>query len=205
MTQDGQLGYPDFATHYHLPDSPPFLNLSELSDDELPAVLQALDQRRQAGDHKRVFGSRYMDLRGRTEARLAELFRQAGGRPERNAPHYFVLGESAWFRGLAAGMQATTVPLSGLPTEVTSFTYPDSFTAMGMVADLGLPYEERPYHNRVFRLEQLFEVIKRYGLPADEEPAEYQGYQHRPFEKYIEVQLWSDKPLQQHLPSSGSR
>jgi hypothetical protein len=70
---------PDFVTHYHLPGTRPFLNLSDLTVEELPAVLLALDKRREAGEHQRVFGSRYMDLRRRAEARLLEMFKHAGG------------------------------------------------------------------------------------------------------------------------------
>jgi hypothetical protein len=191
--------YPDFVTHYHLPGAAPFLNLSDLATEELSAVLLALDKRREAGDHQRVFGSRYMDLRRRTETRLLKLFRQAGGRPQRGAPHYFVLGESAWYRGLAPGMQAIVLPIAELPSAVTSFTYPDSFTATGLVAEFGLPYEPRPYHNRVFRIEELREVVKRFGLPSEEPDPVYQGYEHRTFEKYIEVQVWSDAPVERFL------
>lgn len=144
MTSQTRSLIPDFVSHYYLPGTRPFLNLSELSAEERPGVLLALDKRRVAGEHKRVFGSRYMDLRRRAEARLLELFEQAGGRPERTAPHYFVLGESAWYRGLAPGMQAAVLPLSELPSIVTSFTYPDSFTATGLVADFGLPLRVAP-------------------------------------------------------------
>jgi hypothetical protein len=190
---------PDFVTHYYLPGTRPFLNLSELSAEELPGVLLALDERREAGEHKRVFGSRYMALRRRADARLSELFEQAGGRPERAAPHYFVLGESAWYRGLAAGMQAAVMPVAELPSAVTSFTYPDSFTATGLVADFGLPYESRPYHHQAFRIEDLSEVVRKYGLPAEDPAPVYEGYEHRTFEKYIEVQVWSDAPVERFL------
>ncbi|HEY0388128.1 MAG TPA: hypothetical protein VGC71_06800 [Gaiellales bacterium] len=193
---------PDFVTHYYMPGTRPFLNLSDLPADELSAVLLTLDQRRQAGEHHRVFGSRYMHLRRRTEARLLELFRLSGGRPERDSPHYFVLGESTWYRGLAPGMQAIVLPLTELPPTVTSFTYPDSFTATGLVADYGLPYEPRPYHHRVFLIEQLPDVITQYGLPRDDPAPTYQGYQHRTFEKYIEVQVWSDTPVERFLQAS---
>ena len=95
---------PRFVTHYHLADRAPFLNLSELSDPELTAVLAELDARRQRGSH-RVFGPRYMELRRLTEARLRRLFADAGGAPERTSPHYFVLGASAWYLGLAPDTQ----------------------------------------------------------------------------------------------------
>jgi hypothetical protein len=189
---------PNFATHYHLADKAPFLNLSLLTDDELDAVMGDLERRRAGGGLRRVFGPRYMQLRRLTEARLHELFRQAGGEPERVAPHYFVLGSSEWYRGLAPDTSEIVLALSDLPSEVTSFTYPDSFTAMGFGPRFGLPHEARPYHHQVFRLQQLADVVARHGLPVDEPAASYDGYQSRPFEKYIEVQLWSDGPVR-HL------
>lgn len=47
-------------------------------------------------------------------------------------------------------------------------------------------------------MSQLRGIVDRYGVPVDGADATYDGYQNRPFEKYIEVQLWSDEPIQ-HL------
>jgi len=128
---------PTFVTHYHLADKPPFLNLSDLDEAELAAAMQDLERRRASSGLKRVFGARYMQLRRLTEGRLYELFLQAGGMPERKAPHYLVLGSSEWYRGLAPDTCEVVLPLADLPTEVTSFTYPDSFTAMAFGPQFG--------------------------------------------------------------------
>ena len=159
---------PTYATHYHVRDRGPFLNLSELTDVELVHVLEQLDTERQQGESQRVFGSRYMDLRKKTETRLRDLFIAAGGEPQRAVPHYFVLGTSNWFKGLSPGMQEVRTALSELPSTQASFTYPDSFTAMAFGPEFGLPYEPKPYHKRVFRLEELIGVIRLYGTPQDE-------------------------------------
>ncbi|WP_172203215.1 hypothetical protein [Niveibacterium sp. COAC-50] len=187
---------PTHITHYHLADRRPFLNLSDLADDALQQVLDELNARRSAdAGYQRFFGRRYMQLRRLTEARMRELFVAAGGRPERQSPHYFVLGSSEWFRRLAADTRAITLALNTLPADQLSFTYPDSFTAMGFGPQFGLPHVARPYHGQVFRLEALAEVVAQYGLPADEPDAGHADYHLKPFEKYIEVQLWSDAPI----------
>jgi hypothetical protein len=196
---------PTFVTHYHLADKPPFLNLSDLDEAELAAVMQDLERRRASSGLKRVFGARYMHLRRLTEGRLYELFLQAGGMPERKTPHYLVLGSSEWYRGLAPDTREVVLPLADLPTEVTSFTYPDSFTAMAFGPQFGLPLQSRPCHERVFRLAQLKDVIAEYGLPAGGAEDRYEGYAHRPFEKYIEVQVWSDEPIRSFLFARGHR
>ncbi|MGH3728660.1 MAG: hypothetical protein ACRDTU_07880 [Micromonosporaceae bacterium] len=187
---------PDVVTHYHLADKPPFLSLSELSGAELEAVLRDLRRRRTDSGLRRVFGSRYMDLRRLTESRLKDLFELAGGTPERATPHYFVLGVSRWFRGLSPDAQEITVPLAELPDDATSFTYPDSFTSMGYGPRFGVPYEPRPYHGKVFRLRELANVVAKYGIPQDAPEPDYEGYHRRDFETYIEIQLWSDAPLE---------
>jgi len=189
---------PDFVTHYHLATRPPLLNLCDLPADRLERVVAELEAERAAGLSSRVFGRRYMELRRRTEEKLRALFVAAGGQPQRVAPHYFVLGESRWFQGLAADMTRLMIPLADLPSEVTSFTYPDSFTAMGIVAEYGIAYEWTPCHERVFRIEELTEVIERYGLPPDE-AGDYGDYHRDLFERYVEVQVWSDEPLRAFL------
>jgi hypothetical protein len=136
-----------------------------------------------------------MELRRRTEEKMRALFIDAGGRPQRRAPHYFVLGSSPWYKGLAGDMREIVLPLTALPSDVSSVTGSDSFTAMALGGDYGLPRERRPYHERVFRLEELPDLIETYGLPTSG-PGGYERYQYESFEKYVEIQLWSDRPLE---------
>lgn len=159
-----------------------------------------LEERRSNQGLKRVFGPRYMELRRLTEERLHRLFLEVGGNPLRHSPRYFVLGSSEWYRGLAPDTREVVIPLRELPSEVTSFTYPDSFTAMEFGPQFNLPHEARPYHGKVFRIEELEDVLARYGLPNDADDT-YTGYEKRPFEKYIEVQVWADEPVKAWLLS----
>ena len=140
-----------------------------------------------------------MEMRRLVEARLHRLFVEAGGRPQRRSPHYFVLGESAWFRGLAAGMREVQLPLTALPNDVTSATRPDSFTAMEVGPEFGPPHERRPYHARVFRLGELTDLVAEYGLPVSDREDDYAGYERRATERYVEVQVWSDDPVRSYL------
>jgi hypothetical protein len=191
---------PEVVTHYYLAGRQPFLSLAELEDSELDAVLADLSLLRDAGRQHRPFGPRYMHLRRLTEARLRELFIAAGGQPERFAPHYFVLGESAWYRGLAENMAQAQLPMSALPPTQTSITYPDSFTAMGFGAQFGIGREPRPYHGRVFLLGELPALVEQFGIPDPGWDGDYQAWANWPAEAYIEVQLWSDEPIADYLP-----
>jgi len=188
------------VTHYYLAGRRPFLSLSELGDAELDGVLADLRTLRQAGVQHRPFGPRYMRLRRLTEARLREMFTASGGRPERSAPHYFVLGESPWYRGLAEDMAQVQLPMSALPLAQTSITYPDSFTAMGFGAEFGIGHQPRPYHGRVFLIGELPGLVEQFGIPDPGWEGDYQAWATWPAEAYIEVQLWSDEPIAAYLP-----
>jgi hypothetical protein len=140
-----------------------------------------------------------MDLRRRTEARLRELFVAAGGKPERQAPRYFVLGDSRWYEGLAEKMDHVQLPLSALPPGQTSFTYPDSFAAMRLGARPGPGRQAKPHDGRVFLLDDLPGLIDQFDIPAPSCDGDYQTWTTWPADAYIEVQLWSDEPAGAYL------
>ncbi|MEO1660128.1 MAG: hypothetical protein AAFR51_04010 [Pseudomonadota bacterium] len=195
------MNLPDFITHYHSQTDRPFQNLSDLEPTELSEVIERLKQRRADNPgYKRIFGQRYMDLRRRTETKLRDLFEARGGEPERQSPHYFVLGECAWFSGLYPDPDTVTLDWRSLPQRAVSFTYPDSFVSMRLGPDYGLPPDPlEPYHERVYLMDELADVVARHGLPNGDEDATYEGYHNRKFEKYIEVQVWTDEPVAKYL------
>jgi hypothetical protein len=179
-------------THYYLPDRKPFLNLSALSEDELKNVLEELREKTKRGESKRVFMDWYVDQRKETEKRIVKEFISKGGKPEKKYPHYFILGESIIQKSTTANMKEIIIPLSEISSEIISFTYPDSMASFDLEKD---PKYKMPYHGKVFTLEEIREVIREYKMPADEI-----GFTSRyGYPKYIEAQLWSDKPIQEFL------
>ncbi len=186
----------DHITHYYPAGDPPFRNLSDAHEEDLPAILNALAARRSAGS-KRVFGRRYMQFRRQTEEKMRRLFIAAGGRPERKAPHYFILGTSEWFANLYPETRQIRLSLNDLDPNTTSITYPDSVVSMRLGAAFGLPVDPVcPYHEQVFQLSELDNIIKKYGMPTDvSDDDEYTDYHLKEFERYIEVQIWSDTPV----------
>ena len=53
----------------------------------------------------------------------------------------------------------------------------------------------KPYHEKAFRLEERSVPVQKYGLPRNQDVHGYEGYSQSPFEKYIEIQVWSDAPV----------
>lgn len=197
------MDIPDFITHYHSAEDPPFRNLSEVPEEDRGSVISMLVARRRnlAGFH-RIFGLKYIPMRLATEEKLRSLFVAAGGRPQRLAPHYFVLGASKWFEGLYPSARKVVISLADLDPATTSITYPDSFVSMRLGPNYGVPPEVlRPYHERAFLLSDLPDLIAKYGIPADQTNADYSNYGKEPFEKYIEVQVWADAPVMKFVSS----
>lgn len=179
-------------THYYLPDRKPFLNLSSLKEDEVNIVLAELREKTKRGESKRVFMDWYVEERKKSELLIREMFISKGGRPEKNYPHYFILGQSLIQKSTHLNMQEITISLNEIPTELISFTYPDSMASFDLEKD---EKYKMPYHGKVFNRKELENIIKEYGMPADEigMTSRY-GYP-----KYIEAQLWSDKPIEKFL------
>jgi len=103
-------------------------------------------------------------------------------------------GECAWFQNLSPKMRAVQLSLKDLPAESTSITYPDSVVSRGIGVEYGLRDLWRPYHGQIFLLAELLDLVEKFGSPNDE-TGDYDGYAFREFEKFIEIKLWIDDPI----------
>ncbi len=155
------MDVPDRVTHYYMPGRRPFMNLSDVMGDAVFEVMRELNELRREGAHRRPFGRVYIEWRRLTEAKLRALFLAAGGRPDRSAPHYFCLGSSPWFEGLADGMLSVSIPIAALPPDKTSFTLVDSFSAMGFGPQFGFEAVVEPHQQAVYPLADLSAVAGR--------------------------------------------
>ena len=180
---------PDFITHYHLPDRPPFLSLSDLDGNiEDPVFLQMLDKHKHDSGYNRRYGKQYLKMRMEAETKLKHLFEKRGGDPKRDYPFYFVLGSSDWFRYLNSDHEEIRIDLKDLPRESVSITFPDSFIAMTV--------EDKDYYEQVYFIDELTELVKQHGLPKNERPETYDKYWVGDFEEYVEVQVWDDEVVE---------
>ena len=96
------------------------------------------------------------------------------------------------------------MPLLGSAVATQTCVVPDSVVSMGFGPQFGLPDAPRPYHGRAFRIADLPNIVREYGLPGDAAGTGYESYWRRPFEVFIEVQVWSDGPLRPYLAGQRS-
>ena len=176
---------PDFLSHYYEAKNGPFRNLSDLSLQEAEQIQINLRQAGQTFASKRT--NNYLGIRRKLEEQVRQLFIQKGGKPVRPFPHYMVLGSCAWLKNWYQDGRALQIPLSNFDPAIISFTYGDTFPAMR--------YEDKkPYRKQVFTLDELPTLIQTYGLPQVWNKNGDQGP-----DRYIEAQIWSNKPLQNFL------
>ncbi|UQZ33257.1 hypothetical protein C2I18_06605 [Paenibacillus sp. PK3_47] len=171
----------DYLYHYYDESTGPFRNLSDLSPEEAENVLA--DIRR----NKKGFASRrsadYLEIRRALELKAREAFIAKGGRPLRQHPHCMTLGRCPWLLEWYPEGKELQIPLSAFADDTVSFTYGDLFPAMRF-------QDGKPYRGQVYTLDEIGTVIERFGLPQDWNPDGGLGP-----ERYIEVQIWDDAPL----------
>lgn len=135
-----------------------------------------------------TYDSGYSRMRARTEDVIREKFLSKGGRPELNHPYYMVVGNcDRWFKGVKGFRASLSIPLENFDPSIISFTYGDSIPVLnGMV--------EGECSGQVYTLDEIREVINRLGMPQNRNLECENGT-----ECYIEVQVWSEKPLERFM------
>jgi hypothetical protein len=111
------------------------------------------------------------------------LFVAKNGQPQRDTPHYMILGACDWVKSWYANEREVRVPLTAFDPCTVSLTVGDSFPAMRYG-------DGKPWRGQVYTLDDLPEIVRLYGLPQDWNLDGKRGP-----DRYIEAQVWSDEPL----------
>jgi hypothetical protein len=129
----------------------------------------------------------YLTIRRELEGKARHLFIAKGGRPIRSYPHYMTLGSCSWLLTWYSAGKEISMPLTEFDPHTISFTYGDLFPTMR--------YQDgKPYRGQVYTLEEINQVVSRFGLPQSWNPDGQKGP-----ERYIEVQIWDDGPLMKYI------
>ncbi|WP_449621092.1 hypothetical protein [Robertmurraya sp. Marseille-Q9965] len=170
-----------YLYHYYERDSGPFKNLSELVRADAENIMKKLQLENRTFAAKRP--PDYLKIRKELEGKMRELFILKGGEPRTVFPHYFILGECSWVKSWFRKGMELKIPLINFNPNSLSFTYGDSFPAMRF-------QDGKPYRRQVYTLDEIPKVIEQYGLPQCWNSEGKYGP-----ERYIEVQVWDDSPI----------
>ncbi|MGO1080083.1 hypothetical protein [Inquilinus sp. CA228] len=180
---------PDVVTHNYDPGG---LFLGNVCDLPPVEAEQVLDRIRTSG--RRQIKPIYLRKRLETEAWLMAERRRLLGTTRRERPIYFFLGHFADGKDPSRPC-SLVMPLDALPEDVVTFTFPDSMASLSIATCDDHRDERRPYHGRVFSLSQIMEVVAEFGVPD----ASWSQDHRRRFDRYVEVQVWDERPVTQFL------
>ncbi len=137
----------------------------------------------------------YLENRQRVEGWIRQEFINKGGRPVNAYPHYFVVGRSLWIEeGYQNQCLSIHYPITAFDPSQVSFTYPDSMISYWLKSQAQQVFYRPEYHGQVFTLSEIQEIIDRFGVPIDE----WRSDTMRKFDLFIEAQVWSGIPAQDH-------
>lgn len=184
---------PNYLTHYYRQS--PFRTLSDLAPGDADDLVARLTEERSLPF--RLTHAEYMPRRRQIEQQIRHAFVEKGGRPTRGNPHYMILGRSPYWEKMEPNV--VVVPLAHFPSDIISFTYTDSFYTFSEATLRGRPIPLKPHRRTVYRLHELDEVVREFGMPP--------GYAdvNEEFDVYIEAQIWDDQPLQESLQTSPEK
>lgn len=180
---------PDVVTHNYDPARGPFRNICELPEIEAERILQEI---RKSG--LRSIKPDYLQRRRITEDWLIQERRQKLGATKLERPIYFFLGDFSDGKDLSRPM-SLVMPLQEFPPETLTFTYPDSMASLPIAIRDDHRFHRKQYHGKVFTLDEIRSAVAEFGMPGDRwktEPA-------MKYDKFIEVQIWDDRPLKDQL------
>ncbi len=178
-----------YLYHYFDKTLGAFKNLSDLSDDEAKAVLMDMRETRPYSQPAQR-DIQYMNRRRHYEQLAYNKFRELGGKPERQNPHYMVVEYCKWLGEWYQNCDFVKIPIENFNKDTISFTYGDMQISLNPLSE----DNSKPYRGRLYTYEQILKVIEEYGLPQEWNPNGELGP-----ERYIEAQVWSDEALKEYI------
>ena len=172
--------------HYYDKRTGPFRSLTAYEPEEARALLEKV-RKEFPGSMCAQRDAEYVQRRMNCEATVRKAFAAKGGAPEINTPYYMVVEFSPWLSTWYEQGAYLKVPAERFDLKTISFTYGDSMpTFSDRCAD------GKEYRKQVYFYDEILKIIEKYGLPQDWNDDGKYGP-----ERYIEVQVWSDKVIRE--------
>ena len=171
-----------YLYHYFEKSKGPLLSLSALPIEEAVGIQNRIVSENKTFAAQR--NERYLPRRKELERLVYTLFVEKGGKPEKETPHYFVIGECPWLATWYEQADYIRIPINEFNLQTVSFTYGDTFPTFSPNVTDGMEYR-----NTVYTYDEIMKIIEKYGLPQDkwDKPIFAQPC-------YVEAQVWSDEP-----------
>ncbi|GGH27351.1 hypothetical protein FAZ19_18905 [Sphingobacterium alkalisoli] len=181
---------PKSLFHYYELDNGPFRNITEYGFEKAEIIQKQIIE---GWNSKRP--ENYVGLRFSLEKRIREQFILKGGKPNRNDPFYFTLGECDWAKSWYINPGVIKIPLTDFNPDHISFTYPDSMVSFQFYDEPKLKTYRKNCNGQIFLLSEISDLINEYGIPSEEK---CQIEERLKYDKYIEAQVWDDEVIKEY-------
>ena len=181
---------PKFLFHYYELENGPFRNITEFGYEKAEEIQNQISK---GWNSKRP--ENYIKLRLALEKRIKEKFISKGGKPNRNDPFYFTLGECEWAKSWYINPGIIKIPITVFRPEHISFTYPDSMVSFQFYDEPKLETYRKACNGKVFLLNEMNDLISEYGIPSDEKCLAEESLK---YDKYIEAQIWDEEIISEY-------
>jgi hypothetical protein len=186
----------DYIRHYYLHDKKPFLNLSDLQEDEMDYIVKKLNHRKESGDMHRGYPDWYFPQRKEAEFNLREAFINKGGNPERKSPHYFSLGRSLGYEWIYKhNFKSIDIQIESISSEIY-FSIGDTLWTFAKSYNPEVEFENKWYQGKLYNYKETIQIIEELGVDL---LCTESINQHKIF--CIEAFIWSDRELNDLLKS----
>lgn len=173
-----------YLYHYYDKRTGPFRSLTALEPEKARSVLEKV-KRDFPGSMCALRDEEYVQRRRNCEETVRKAFAEKGGVVELDTPYYMVVESSPWLSTWYEQGTYLKIPAEKFDLRTVSFTYGDSMPTFSERCADG-----REYRRQVYFYDEIVKLIEKYGLPQEWND----DGRHGP-ERYIEVQIWSDKVI----------
>lgn len=177
-----------YLYHFYDKRTGPFRSLTAVPESEALAVLENIKKER-PGSMAAQRDSSYIAKRRNCEMLVRGEASKKGIIMDIPSPHYMVVEFSPWLSTWYEHPGMIKIPIEEFDTRKLSFTYGDAMPTFSPLVNDG-----KEYRKKVYDYEEILKIIDKYGLPQEwnDDGA------HGP-ERYIEVQVWSNDPVEKYL------
>ncbi|MEA4833363.1 MAG: hypothetical protein VB118_12210 [Oscillospiraceae bacterium] len=185
-----------YLYHYYERNFGPFMPLTALPMNEAKEILLIQEA---AGKFHNPDIDGFLQKRYDRDKLLREMFIKHGGKPERTAPVYMMLGEHKQWESAYENPAVIKIPLKEFDPLTVSFTYGDSFSVLNSSL-----FGDEEYWNKVYFADEMLQIIDRLGFPPYVEydfkrgiyPIDKNINHHL---KYVEAHIWSDETIMKYI------
>ena len=141
-----------FLYHYFEKSKSPLLSLSTLPLEEAVDIQNSIIAENKTFAAQR--NEKYLPRRKELEKIVYDLFVCKGGKPEKETPHYFVIGECPWLTSWYKEADFIKIPINEFNLQTVSFTYGNTFPTFSPNVTDGMEYR-----NTVYTYEEVLKII----------------------------------------------